>query len=357
MLRSVYIFLLMSLSVHSVFADEYSGTKMLEILGEDRNSDAFTKFRTQYALDKTLKNPDLGIKLTASHDSASLITAIALTSAGYEMNGTRYKQFSATLPFSISFNDDLMALERKLGPGKSLDGDDKIKYKREGITINIFFKNSEKKKIAYIKFTQNTGLIGPYRIDGNHDDPPVAELAETEPSHKSIKSEAGKAAKKPLTKSKPRTSKDPFYNSIMNVIESGEDEMFRDIKKDAMTVPNFWNYKYTYSTSISIPGEKYNMLYSFPFESSQLDFVSVLEETDGPDPAIETKYNEIETKLKEYFKPSEGWTYSYTINSEDPYGVKDFELKNPKLGSIILDYSINPRGKHVLYLRFLLQYT
>lgn len=357
MLRSVYIFLLMSLSVHSVFADEYSGTKMLEILGEDRNSDAFTKFRTQYGLDKALKNSDLGIKLTASHDSVSLITAITLTSAGYEMNDTKYKQFSATLPFSISFNDDLTALERKLGPGKSSDGDNKIKYKKDGITVSIFFKTSERKKIAYIKFTQNIGLIGPYRIDGNHDDPPVPEVAEIEPAHKSIKSETGKAAKKPLTKSKPRTSKDPFYNAIMNVIESGEDEMFRDIKKDAMTVPNFWNYKYTYSTSISIPGEKYNMLYSFPFESSQLDFVSVLEETDGPDPAIETKYNEVEAKLKEYFKPSEGWTYSYTVNSEDPYGVKDFELKNPKLGSIILDYSINPRGKHVLYLRFLLQYT
>lgn len=354
MLRSVYILFLMSLSVHSVFCDEYSGTKMLEILGEDRNSDAFSKFKAQYSLDKALKNPDLGIKLTVTHDSVSIITSIVLTSSGCEMNDIKYKQFGATLPFSISFSDDATALERKLGPGKASDGDDKMKYKKDGITINVFFKTSERKKITYIKFTQNIGLVGPYRIDGDHEAPVVTEATPIEATTKSTKPLSAKA---PLKKTSARTSKDPFYNAIMNVIESGEDEMFKDIKKEAMSVPNFWNYKYTYSTSISIPGEKYNMLYSFPFESSQLDFVSVLEETDGADPSIEAKYNEVEAKLKEYFKPSEGWTYSYTINSEDPYGVKDFELKNPKLGSIVLDYSINPRGKHVLYLRFLLQYT
>ncbi|MBS1616983.1 MAG: hypothetical protein JST76_00580, partial [Bacteroidetes bacterium] len=53
---------------------------------------------------------------------------------------------------------------------------------------------------------------------------------------------------------------------------------------------------------------------------------------------------------------SEGWVYHYTVNPEDPKGPKDFELKNAKLGSIVLDHSVNPYGKHVLYLRFLLQY-
>jgi hypothetical protein len=150
---------------------------------------------------------------------------------------------------------------------------------------------------------------------------------------------------------------DPFYKAIMTVIESGEKEMFLNIKKDESMRSNFWNYKYTYSTSVSIPGEKYNMLYSFPFKSSQLDFVSVLEETNGPSPVIKTKYNEIEAKLKEDFKPDDGWTYSYTVNTEDPQGPRDLEVKNSKLGSIILDYSINPYGRRVLYLRFLLQYS
>ena len=150
---------------------------------------------------------------------------------------------------------------------------------------------------------------------------------------------------------------DPFYKAIMKVIESGEEEMFKDIKKDPAGRTNFWNYKYTYTTSISIPGEKYNMLYSFPFQTSQLDFVSVIEETDGAGNTIKAKYAEIEAKLKEVFQPSDGWSYSYTVNPEEPNGLKDFEVKNAKLGSIILDFSINPYGKRVLYLRFLLQYT
>ena len=52
-----------------------------------------------------------------------------------------------------------------------------------------------------------------------------------------------------------------------------------------------------------------------------------------------------------------GWTYHYTVNQEDPKGLKDFEVKNSRLGSIVLDSSINPYGKHVLYIRFLLQYN
>jgi hypothetical protein len=272
------------------------------------------------------------------------------------------------MPFDISFNDDATALESKLGPGKGASEEDvRMKFKKDGITVNVYFKSAAKKKIIYVKFTQNIGMVGPYRLDGNHDAPIVTE-APTEPLKKDIKPEP-KPVNKNVTSlptaatfsktsaSSTRVSQDPFYNAIMNVIESGEEEMFKDIKREATPKANFWNYKYTYATSVSIPGEKYNMLYSFPFQSSQLDFVSVLEESDGPSPTIEAKYKEVEAKLKEYFKPSEGWTYHYTINQEDPKGIKDFELKNPKLGSIVLDHSINPYGKHVLYLRFLLQYT
>jgi hypothetical protein len=374
MLRSAVVFLLLTLSVHSVSAGGYLGNKLLEILGESKNSDAMDQFKTEYILDKSLKNPVLGIKLTASHDSTNAIDAIMITAAGYEVNDIKYKQFEGALPFNISFNDDDATLAQKLGPGKGASDDVKMKYKKEGITINVFFKNPSKKKIAYIKLSQNIGMVGPYRLDGSHE-PPVM-LASTEPMIEPVKNvrvDTRTATGKPVNKtttplptaatfgksaaSGDRSSDDPFYNSIMNVIESGEEEMFKDIKKEATPKNNFWNYKYTYSTSVSIPGEKYNMLYSFPFQSSQLDFVSVLDETDGPNPEISEKYTEVEAKLKEYFKPSEGWSYHYTVNQEDPKGIKDLELKNPKLGSIVLDYSINPKGRHVLYLRFLLQYT
>jgi hypothetical protein len=359
-------------------AGEYTGNKLLEILGEDRAGAVCSKVKTEYFLDKALKNPELGIKLTAAHDSISVITAITLTSGGHEINDIKYKQFAAMLPFNISFDDGEEALIQKLGEAKSTS-EDKMKFKKDGITINVYFKSPAKKKIAFVKFTQNIGMMGPYRLEGSHDLPVVASVKPE--ISRETKIAAAKSATTNNTKasaavpnknvtalpsaatfgkssgSADMSSKSKLYKSIMSVIESGEEEMFKDIKKEASTRTNFWNYKYTYSTSVTIPGEKYNMLYSFPFQKSQLDFVSVLEESDGPSPAIGAKYIEVETSLKHDFPLSDGWSYHYVVNPEDPKGPKDFELKSAKLGSIILDHSINPYGKHVLYLRFLLQYN
>ena len=374
MSRIAIFFMFLILTVHSASAGgEYRGNKLLEILGEDKGSPDFKEFKSQYILDKSLKNPELGIKLTAAHDSVSIITAITITASGNEMNDIKYKQFSGALPFDISFNDDAATIAQKFSNVKGAEDDNKMKFKKDGITVNIFFKTPAKKKIIYVKFTQNVGMAGPYRLDNKHEMPVMTASTSAQPIIDLAKNAKSVAVLKPgkadivalpsgatFSKSSPlsaRSSEDPFYNAIMNVIESGEEEMFKDIKKDVLPKPNFWSYKYTYATTVSIPGEKYNMLYSFPFLSSQLDFVSVLEETDAANPSINAKYVEVEAKLKEYFKPSEGWSYHYIVNQEDPKGIKDFELKNPKLGSIVLDHSINPYGKHVLYLRFLLQYT
>ena len=369
-------------------AGDYNGNKLLEILGEDRVGDAVKAFRNQYILDKALKNPENGIKLAATHDSASVITSLTITASGYEINDMKYKQFNAAVPFDISWTDNEENLVQKLGAPKGSVDDVKLKFKKDGITIHVYFKTSAKKKINYIKFTQNVGAVGPFRIDGGHETPaPVvadAKPISSKPTPKNADSRESRmnAAKANVYNGKPtaenmtvsalpmpaefatkaivasnKASKSTFYNAVMNVFESGEEEMFKDIKKTPATKTNFWNYKYTYATSVAIPGEKYNMLYSFPFQSSQLDFVSVLEETDQSSRAIEMKYAEVEAKLKEEFKLNEGWSYSYTRNQEDPNGIKDLELKNSKLGSIVLDHSINPYGKHVLYLRFLLQYN
>ena len=370
-------------------AGDYNGNKLLEILGEERTGDAVKGFRNQYLLDKALKNPENGIKLTATHDSASVVTALTITASGYEINDIKYKQFGATMPFDIAWNDDEESLAQKLGTPKGSPDDVKLKFKKDGITIHVYFKSNSKKKINYIKFTQNVGAIGPFRLDGGHEAPaPV--VAEAKPisaksttkntDSRETRMNAAKAnvyngkptadnmtvsalpmpaefAAKAVVANTSKASKSTFYNAVMNVFESGEEEMFKDIKKTPAAKSNFWNYKYTYATSVAIPGEKYNMLYSFPFQNSQLDFVSVLEETDQSSRAIEMKYAEVEAKLKEDFKLTEGWSYSYTSNQEDPNGIKDLELKNSKLGSIVLDHSINPYGKHVLYLRFLLQYN
>ena len=427
MYRFVFILFSLSLFAHTVSAGGYDGNKLLEILGEDRNGKALKEFKEAFSLDKTLKNPALGIKLTAGHDSGSVVTAVTVTAAGYELNDIKYKQFEGVLPFSISMEDDGASLIKKFGTVKKGSDDDiKLKFKKDSITISVYFRNSSKKKITYIKFTQEIGSVGPYRSreaevpvvvedaapksKGKPDKPksepvaepvkPAAEPVKAEVKHDSPKTvpaatannddvkpvvpktapvatatnnDVKPASPKPENKSAeplpktavsdntlaPKENKkdDPFYKAIMKVIESGEEEMFKDIKKDPAGRTNFWNYKYTYTTSISIPGEKYNMLYSFPFQTSQLDFVSVIEETDGASNTIKAKYAEIEAKLKEVFQPSDGWSYSYTVNPEETNGLKDFEVKNAKLGSIILDFSINPYGKRVLYLRFLLQYT
>ena len=425
MYRFVFILFSLSLFVHTVSAGGYDGNKLLEILGEDRNGKALKEFKEAFSLDKTLKNPAVGIKLTAGHDSGSVVTAVTVTAAGHELNDIKYKQFEGVLPFNMSMEDDGASLIKKFGSVKKGSDDDiKLKFKKDSITISVYFRNSSKKKITYIKFTQEIGSVGPYRSkdveesvvvedvapkskakpDKPKSEPvvepvkpaaePVKPAAEpvkpaVEPVKTEVKPDIPKtpaavtattndvkpASPKPENKSaeplpkaavsdntpapKEKKTDDPFYKAIMKVIESGEEEMFKDIKKDPAQRTNFWNYKYTYTTSISIPGEKYNMLYSFPFQTSQLDFVSVIEETDGASNTntIKTKYAEIETKLKEVFQAADGWSYSYTVNPEEPNGLKDLEVKNAKLGSIILDYSINPYGKRVLYLRFLLQYT
>jgi hypothetical protein len=376
MCRFAFVLLLLLSSVRSAIGGDYFGNRILEILGEEKNGEAVSQFTAQFSLDRALRNSAMGIRLTTDHDSVSVVNSIVIANANLELNDYKYKQFAGVLPYNISLNDDAEALTQKLGACKTAQ-ELKMKFKKDGITINVFFKTSAKKKISYIKFTQNIGMFGPYRIDGRHEMPvmivstseavaiPARDAAHTatgtkyaeKSNNRSMAALPSAAEFGKSTSTTVRTSQDPFYAAIMNVIESGEEEMFKDIKQSAMPKTNFWNYKYTFSTNVSIPGEKYNMLYSFPFQSSQLDFVSVLDESDGDSPAMKDKYTEMEAKLKSYFKSSEGWTYHYTVNAEDPKGIKDLELKNSKLGSIVLDYSINPYGKHVLYLRFLLQYT
>ncbi|MFN8309488.1 MAG: hypothetical protein U0T73_05945 [Chitinophagales bacterium] len=364
------VFILASLLAITAIAGGFDGNKILEILGEDKTGENAQKFKTEFLLDKSMKNPENGIKLTVSREEPFVVTGLLLTNTGYEINDLAYKSFRLPMPFGINWNDNEETLREKLGLPKS-SSEEKVKFKKDGITINVFFKNASHKKITNIKFTQNIGTESPYRVDGNHEvivkEPePVAEVpapskTEAKPATSKPDKMAGVSAlPAPAQFSKTTTvrkSRSPFYDAIMSVIESGEDDMFHDIKNTASTQPNFWNYKYTYSTKVAIPGEKYNMLYSFPFQNSQLDFVSVIDEEDASSAAvIQTKYAELEGKLKEEFKLTEGWTYHYIVNRDNPNGLKDFELKNPKLGSIVLDHSVNPYGRQVLYLRFLLQY-
>ncbi len=144
-----------------------------------------------------------------------------------------------------------------------------------------------------------------------------------------------------------------FKRAIMDVFFSYRQSAFSSIKTGNRSSGNFWNYKYTYATKLKIPGEKFNMLYSFPFPTSQLDFVSVLVEGDSYDANFTTVYKQMEKRLMENFPSSEGWVTSCLPNKESGL-LSDLEVKNEKYGSIVLDYSKSPKGRHVLYLRFLL---
>ena len=143
-----------------------------------------------------------------------------------------------------------------------------------------------------------------------------------------------------------------FKTGILEVFNAFRESGFYNIKNTERGSSNVWNYKYTYSTKVRIPGEKYNMLYSFPFENSQMDFVSVLEESDSFE-GFETAYKEYEAKLMAEFPKSEGWTGTCLPNY-DKSKISDFEMRNDRYGSVILDYCKTPKGKHILYLRFLL---
>jgi hypothetical protein len=147
----------------------------------------------------------------------------------------------------------------------------------------------------------------------------------------------------------------PFRTAMNKVMESGINKYFENIKSEKRSSTNFWNYKYTYASKVKIPGEKYSLIYSFPFEDSQLDFVSVLYEG-AYSSTIETMYNDYKTKLLADFPTSEGWTVVYSPNT-DKTKPADMEIKNPKIGSVVLDYHTNPRGQSVLYFRFLLYYN
>ena len=143
-----------------------------------------------------------------------------------------------------------------------------------------------------------------------------------------------------------------FKQAILDVLKSCREAGFWDIRTTARTAGNFWNYKFTYSTRLKIPGERFNMLYCFPFDYSKPDFVSVLKESGVYDSSFEAVYRQFEKKLMKDFTSKDGWTAS-CINNVGNEKLPDLEFHHSYLGSVILDCSKNAQGRYILYLRFL----
>jgi hypothetical protein len=144
----------------------------------------------------------------------------------------------------------------------------------------------------------------------------------------------------------------PFKKAILEVLKSFRESGYWDVRMAERTGSNFWGYKFTYTTRLKIPGEKFNMLYCFPFVYSKPDFVSVLKESNGYDSSFETVYHQFEKKLLKDFTPAEGWTSSCIVNVGQEK-LPDLEFHHDYLGSVVLDYSRSAQGKYILYLRFL----
>jgi hypothetical protein len=95
------------------------------------------------------------------------------------------------------------------------------------------------------------------------------------------------------------------------------------------------------------------MLYSYPFATSQLDFVVVIKESGFYDKSFETEYHKFEKLLVDNFPASEGWASSCLPGGKKTK-IPTLEVRNDKYGAVILDYTQSPKGGHVLFLRFLL---
>ncbi|MDB5282241.1 MAG: hypothetical protein JWO06_1316 [Bacteroidota bacterium] len=304
----------------STYAGNYAGNNILIVLVANKNSQQFKEFKDAWQLDMKYENAYRGIKISVD-DNTGRVKKIALAGENMPASGVKFTPCSAQLPFGILLTDDMAALEHKLGDGEKIPGKNSTRFFQHSIAVDVTFTATG--KISFLEF---------YMISA------TAPIGDNKAGKTSEKSSRGVPA---------------FKKAILDVFAASKQSGFYSIKSESRKDANFWNYKYTYNTKLKIPGEKYNMLYSFPFVNSELDFVVVLKEADVYDQSFEQTYHAIEKQLMEYFPKSEGWTGACLPNNNKAK-LSNLEIRNDDYGSVILDYSKNPKGRHVLLLRFLL---
>ncbi len=286
-------------------ANEYQGENLSQILGVHTTSTEFKAISDSWKLDNNFESGTAGLKLYVSKTS-SRVESILIAGEDLRIGTTYFSKYSSLLPFGISLSDNAESLRVKLGEGQKQSGNNLMKFYKADLAFEILFTDFNSSKIKLLKFF-----------------------------------------------SKPASPLSAFRSAIMDVFSSYRDSNFYSIKGSERSNNNFWKYKFTYSTKLKIPGEKFNMLYSFPFDSSPLDFVSILKESDTFDSNFAVVYKDFEKKLMQNFPQSDGWIASCIPNKESKT-LSDLEFRNDKYGAIVLDYSKNPNGKHILYMRFLL---
>jgi hypothetical protein len=348
------VFILVSANHLSAVAPA-AASNVLFVLGKDKNSHEFKEFKDVWHLDKQYENNAKGVKLYVN-DLNEKVESVLLAGDNYKLDGLIFSKYSSGLPFDIAFNDNMDQLTGKLGQPEKLMGRNAFKFNKQNISFEVAYAGNDNGKISFIKCYYE--IVKPVPQS-----PAVKQVAEIKkqpillasmgplPAEKHIP--VAVAVKVPEADVVIDSKASPLKQAIMNVFKSYRESAFYSIKDDTRVDHNYWNYKYTYKTKLKIPGEKFNMLYSFPFSTSQLDFVSVLKEGDVFDKSFEQIYHQFEKQLSETFPAKDGWEVSRIPNKESK-NIYDIEYRNDKYGAVVLDYCRNPKGKHIIYLRFLL---
>ena len=268
----------------------------------------------------------------------------------------KFKKCTARLPHNVTLDDDTTVLVKKLGRYEKLLGRNTLKFFNHNVAFEVSFTDFTEGKITFLKFssdaTYHTTTVAATPVTSNPPAPVRKDNASEKPSQANKPSTANTTAQQ-KTKPKDAAPLTPFKRAILDVFKASKESSFDSIKTDTRKESNFWKYKYTYNTKLKIPGEKYNMIYSFPFITSQLDFVVVLKEADTFEKSFDDLYRDFEKQLTINFPAAEGWIAT-CLPGKDKTQLPDLEFRNDKFGAIILDHSQNPSGRHILYLRFLL---
>ena len=318
---------------------------ILQVLGKDRNSPELKNWKINYGLDRQFENNSAGVRLIIN-DMTGMAESIILNRV---LSSSTVS--APELPFGLRWSDDSSAIFKKLGTADKRTSDNVLKWIKQNIIIEITGGMvGETWTMQSIRFFLDTEKLAFQSR--------VLEVKE-EVMNKSREAETKKTptpVTQPVTPELKTAKVDgrlsEFKKSILAVFKSYKETAFAALRTENRSLGNFWNYKHTYSTNIKIPGEKYNMLYSFPFSNSQLDFVSVLREGDALDENFIKTYRDFEKKLMENFTSKEGWAASCIANRESKT-LSDLEFRHDHYGSVLMDYCKSPKGKHVLYLRFL----
>ena len=327
-------------------AVDYTGENLLSVVGMNPNAKEFKPIKEFWLLDKNLENEYGGIKSSVNPASGK-IESIVIAGDGFQSNGKKFLKCSSPLPYNLLLSDDIATLRTKLGDGEKVMGRSAMRFYVATITIEVSYTNIKDGKISSIKFYKGVkpALVSQAINNSN--------AVKTKFDNKRNQLEAKVFTTPDVAVEKTATGISPFKKALLDVFKAYRESNFFSIKNGLRSSSNFWKYQYTYTTKLKIPGEKFNMLYSFPFATSPLDFVSVIKEADGYDASFLSTYKDLEKKLMSDFPDTEGWVASCIPNKESKL-LSDLEFTNDLYGSIVLDYSKNPNGKHILYLRFLL---